>query len=308
MQPDNRYTYGQCEGCKAKDMYLTLYHNHGTSMSLNLCAGCFLNAELDNGNMPEYKDMKEHFPHQDQLYPSGDNAFGKVVPEQRYLAGVKLIEELLPERNSMEVDYLAGLFNRSIHHDCLKHEMEIMRNYLDETGIYRVLAVMTTDPAEELFDNRPKPVLIKGTRQHFEHKYQPDPQKSPFPYVKFNEETQLYEDYEEKSVHAKMINAAWQGYQLNSDDQDTTDIEILNWGGDSYMLAAWGHVDLLAFKSKCREEFPSFMGSLDHPHYPAQISQTYYCEVTPAPDGYANWYEPCSPHAEGARAVTVWWE
>ena len=52
-------------------------------------------------------------------------------------------------------------------------------------------------------------------RKHFEKAYEPDQQKSPFPYFKFNEETQLYESYEPLLDQARvaLLNASWLGWQ-----------------------------------------------------------------------------------------------
>ena len=51
-------------------------------------------------------------------------------------------------------------------------------------------------------------------RQKFEKAYQPDPRKSPFPFFKFNEETNLYEGYSFDEHEVAMINSAWLGWQL----------------------------------------------------------------------------------------------
>ena len=52
-------------------------------------------------------------------------------------------------------------------------------------------------------------------RNHFELEYEPNQQKSPFPYFKFNEETQLYESYEPllDQDRVALLNAAWLGWQ-----------------------------------------------------------------------------------------------
>ena len=51
------------------------------------------------------------------------------------------------------------------------------------------------------------------SRELFEKAYQPDPRKSPFPFFKFNEETNLYEGYSFDEYEVALINAAWWGWQ-----------------------------------------------------------------------------------------------
>lgn len=50
-------------------------------------------------------------------------------------------------------------------------------------------------------------------REAFEITYQPDPQKSPFPYFLFNEEKNLYEAHSFDGREVSLINAAWWGWQ-----------------------------------------------------------------------------------------------
>lgn len=50
-------------------------------------------------------------------------------------------------------------------------------------------------------------------REAFEKAYQPDPQKSPFPYFLFNEEKNLYEAHSFDGREVSLINAAWWGWQ-----------------------------------------------------------------------------------------------
>ena len=52
-------------------------------------------------------------------------------------------------------------------------------------------------------------------RKHFEKEYEPNQQKSPFPYFQFNEETQLYESYEPllDQDRVALLNASWLGWQ-----------------------------------------------------------------------------------------------
>lgn len=51
------------------------------------------------------------------------------------------------------------------------------------------------------------------SREEFEKAYQPDPRKSPFPFFKFNEETNLYEGYSFDEHEVALINAAWWAWQ-----------------------------------------------------------------------------------------------
>lgn len=50
-------------------------------------------------------------------------------------------------------------------------------------------------------------------REAFEITYQPDPQKSPFPYFLFNEEKNLYEAHSFDGREVSLINATWWGWQ-----------------------------------------------------------------------------------------------
>lgn len=53
-------------------------------------------------------------------------------------------------------------------------------------------------------------------RKAFELAYQPNPKKSPFPFFRFNEETNLYEGYSFDEWEVKLVNAAWWGWQERS--------------------------------------------------------------------------------------------
>ena len=44
------------------------------------------------------------------------------------------------------------------------------------------------------------------SREEFEKAYQPDAKKSPFPFFKFNEETNLYEGYSFDEREVSLIN------------------------------------------------------------------------------------------------------
>ena len=86
------------------------------------------------------------------------------------------------------------------------------------------------------------------------------------------------------------------------------ELDVMNWGGDRYMLAAWGHHDIEEFKNKCREEYSSFMYALDSKHGACPCEQTYYCEADKVPDGYDNFYEPCNADYKHAKPITIWYE
>lgn len=87
-------------------------------------------------------------------------------------------------------------------------------------------------------------------------------------------------------------------------------IEIHNWGSDRYMLVAFGWHNIHRFKDACRKEYDSFMYSLDSPKHPCPVEHCYYCPVpdSEVPDGYSNYYEPCSKETEGAVPLTIWYE
>ena len=51
------------------------------------------------------------------------------------------------------------------------------------------------------------------SREEFEKAYQPDPRKSPFPFFKFNEETDLYEGYLFDEHEVALLNAAGKAYR-----------------------------------------------------------------------------------------------
>ena len=87
-------------------------------------------------------------------------------------------------------------------------------------------------------------------------------------------------------------------------------IEIHNWGSDRYMLVAFGWHNIHRFKEACRNEYDSFMGTLDNKKYPAPVQHCYYRPVPEdeIPDGYNDWYEPCDKEHPDAIPLTLWAE
>ena len=68
------------------------------------------------------------------------------------------------------------------------------------------------------FDNE----MIKGISQsEFEKAYEPNPHKSPFTEVRFNEEKQIYEPLNPPLDRvARSLNAAWYGYRIRQTEVD----------------------------------------------------------------------------------------
>ena len=58
-------------------------------------------------------------------------------------------------------------------------------------------------------------------RSEFEKAYEPNPHKSPFTEVRFNEEKQIYEPLNPPIDHvARSLNAAWYGYRIRQTEVD----------------------------------------------------------------------------------------
>ena len=58
-------------------------------------------------------------------------------------------------------------------------------------------------------------------RIDFEKAYEPNPHKSPFTEVRFNEEKQIYEPLNPPIDHvARSLNAAWYGYRIRQTEVD----------------------------------------------------------------------------------------
>ena len=58
-------------------------------------------------------------------------------------------------------------------------------------------------------------------RSEFEKAYEPNPHKSPFTEVRFNEEKQIYESLNQSLDRvARSLNAAWYGYRLRQTEVD----------------------------------------------------------------------------------------
>lgn len=64
------------------------------------------------------------------------------------------------------------------------------------------------------------------SREEFEKAYQPDPRKSPFPFFKFNEETNLYEGYSFDEHEVALINAAWWVWQEQQKRIDELQLKV----------------------------------------------------------------------------------
>lgn len=191
---DTQYKYGQCEECGAKDMYLTAY-GHQRDGLLYLCAGCFVNAELDHNRMPEYKDLREHFPHQGLIMPMPADT--TMHPEKFLdLYGLETAQSLIQ------------------WHDRIKSNTGDVVNY---AGIN--INIEELRPAVKEKETILGILPEKGTRQHFEYVYEPDANASPFTQVKYNEQTDRYEPLTTGSGDwvANSLNAAWYGYKLHRD-------------------------------------------------------------------------------------------
>ena len=58
-------------------------------------------------------------------------------------------------------------------------------------------------------------------RSEFEKAYEPNPHKSPFTEVRFNEEKQIYEPLNPpRDRVARSLNAAWYGYRIRQTEVD----------------------------------------------------------------------------------------
>lgn len=196
-QPEESpYKYGVCEDCGAVDMCLTAY-GHQRDGLLYLCAGCFVNAELDHKRMPEYKDIREHFPHQGLIMPMPADT--TMHPEKFLdLYGLETAQSLIQ------------------WHDRIKASNGDVVNY---AGIN--INIEELRPAVKEKESILGIPPDKGTRQHFEFMYEPDANASPFTQVRFNEVTDLYEPLTPDTIVrvVTLLNAAWLGYKLHRDSK-----------------------------------------------------------------------------------------
>lgn len=193
---DTQYKYGQCEECKAKDMYLTAY-GHQRDGLLYLCAGCFVNAELDHKRMPEYKDIREHFPHQ-----------GLIMP--------------MPADTTMHPEKFLDLYGLETAQSLIQWHDRIKANNGDVVNYAGInINIEELRPAVKEKETILGIPPDKGTRQHFEFMYEPDANASPFTQVRFNEVTDLYEPLTLGGGEwiVKSLNAAWLGYKLHRDSK-----------------------------------------------------------------------------------------
>ena len=194
-QPEESpYKYGVCEDCGAVDMYLTAY-GHQRDGLLYLCAGCFVNAELDHKRMPELKDLQEHFPHQGMPMPSN---------------------------TTMHPEKFLDVYGLETAQTLIKWHDRVTSKMLDSTVVN--YAGINIDIEELRPAVKEKETILgippdKGTRQHFEFMYEPDANASPFTQVRFNEVTDLYEPLTLGGGEwiVKSLNAAWYGYKLHRD-------------------------------------------------------------------------------------------
>ncbi|MEG1729583.1 MAG: hypothetical protein RR280_08610 [Bacteroidaceae bacterium] len=74
----------------------------------------------------------------------GDNAFGKKIPYYRKHAALQLIAELRPDLDIIQQGYIVGVARRAVERDTLNRNQASLLRYLDHTGMYRLLAVLTT--------------------------------------------------------------------------------------------------------------------------------------------------------------------
>lgn len=77
---------------------------------------------------------------------SGDNAWGKPVPTYRQEEAHKLIASELKSITALEGQYVLNLLIRSVERDVLAGEQKGVLRYMDLTFMYRLLAVLMTDP------------------------------------------------------------------------------------------------------------------------------------------------------------------
>ena len=62
---------------------------------------------------------------------------------------------------------------------------------------------------------------MSNIKSDFEKAYEPNPHKSPFTEVRFNEEKQIYEPLNPPIDHvARSLNAAWYGYRIRQNEVD----------------------------------------------------------------------------------------
>ena len=64
-------------------------------------------------------------------------------------------------------------------------------------------------------------------RSEFEKAYEPNPHKSPFTEVRFNDEKQIYEPLNPPLDHvARSLNAAWYGYRIRQTEVDELTLQV----------------------------------------------------------------------------------
>ena len=68
-------------------------------------------------------------------------------------------------------------------------------------------------------------------RSNFEKAYEPNPHKSPFTEVRFNEEKQIYEPLNPQLDRvARSLNAAWYGYRIRQTEVDELQKQLIEQG------------------------------------------------------------------------------
>lgn len=68
-------------------------------------------------------------------------------------------------------------------------------------------------------------------RSEFEKAYEPNPHKSPFTEVRFNDEKQIYEPLNPPRDHvARSLNAAWYGYRIRQTKVDELQKQLIDQG------------------------------------------------------------------------------
>lgn len=78
-------------------------------------------------------------------FPSGFNAFGKLVPNHRIDNAIQWFSEITDKKYSaVEVTYYLTLAVKSVEKDHTDHLFTDLKDVLDITGIYRLLAILTT--------------------------------------------------------------------------------------------------------------------------------------------------------------------
>lgn len=79
----------------------------------------------------------------------GMNAFGKEIPNFRIEAAMRWLETDFPNKGPVQRGYILGCALRGITQDRPQSIFDDLKHVLDTTGIYRLVAILCSEPDPE---------------------------------------------------------------------------------------------------------------------------------------------------------------